>query len=112
MVRSRTIDTVPLPVVAWGLAVALFVFGDMATTTVGVYVVDGIVEGHPVSAEALAVGGVAIMAAAKAIVVGVVYVGTRYVVVPRFRAIPPVALALFGAAIVGWNIAVIAYVMV
>ena len=97
-----------LTVLSWVAVALFFVVGDAVTTYAGLSV--GAVEAHPVSDVTLTRAGVAGMVAAK-----IAVVGTAWVFFRRARAYPwavPAALGAMGVAIVAWNLAVVAVLLV
>jgi hypothetical protein len=99
----------PVDTAAWSAALATFVIGDAVTTAFGLTLI-GVVESHPVSASVLSVAGFGGMVAAKVAVTAVAFAFFRHAD-RRYRGAIPIALAEVGAAIVGVNVAVIAFVL-
>jgi hypothetical protein len=93
----------------WRVAVLLFVLGDLVTTALGLHA--GATETSPVGQTLLGVGGLWALAGAKVAFVGALWVARRWV--PRqWRAGIPLGLALVGGATTGWNLAILAALVV
>lgn len=89
----------------WVLAVVLYGLGDTVTTLVGLQS-DGAAEGGPVALYALSQGGVAGFLLLKIGFIGVC-VGLWYLVKTPSRVAIPLALAVVGAVVTGWNLVVL-----
>jgi len=98
MIRTLTFD-VDVDVAAWALALVLFGLGDVTTTVVGLSL--GAIEANPAVGEPTLLA----MVVAKAAVFGLAFLVYRRSPVATWGA--PLALALLGAGIVGWNLAVL-----
>jgi hypothetical protein len=89
----------------WGLAVAGFVVGDVATTLAGLPAA-GVVETGPVAGPLVRRHGVGVLPLLKAVTVAVAYLAWRRLPPPHAAGIPT-GLALVGAAATGWNLSVL-----
>lgn len=93
------------PGLLWGLAVAGFVVGDVATTLAGLSTA-GVVETGPVVGPLLCRYGVAVIPLLKAVTVAAGYAAWRRLPSPHATGIP-LGLALLGAVVTGWNLSVL-----
>jgi hypothetical protein len=108
MVPERTVPTVSTGVysgVLWGLAVASFVVGDVATTLAGLSTA-GVVETGPVAGPLLRRHGVVVLPLLKTVTVAAGYAAWRLLPSPHATGIP-LGLALTGTVVTGWNLSVL-----
>lgn len=90
----------------WGLACLLFVVGDMITTAIGI--AQGATEANPMPALLIdRVGLIAGMAMLKLAAMVVILAGFSAVPEGLPREAIPGSLAVFGALIIAWNLAVV-----
>lgn len=93
----------------WVVAILFFGVGDILTTRLG-YAVPVVVEAGPVAAPLVTQYGIGMLVVLKAATLGVGYLCCRYV--PRPHAVgSPLALAVVGVAVTGWNTIVLLSVL-
>ncbi|WP_254838754.1 hypothetical protein [Natronomonas marina] len=92
----------------WLLAVLLFGVGDVVSTAAGLFA--GGVEANPVVVGAVDRYGIVAVVLLKGVVFGLCYAVWRHA--PElYRAGIPAALATVGAAVTGWNLAVLSVLL-
>lgn len=94
---------------AWALVLAFFVGGDLTTTAIG-YATPGVMEGNPGILALLDGHGLVGMLILKAVVVLGAYL--LYRVAPRPHDVGvPLGFGVVGVGVTGWNVAVLASVV-
>lgn len=89
----------------WFLAIALYGVGDGLTTAIGLWAV-GATEVGPVVGPMVSVFGIVGLFLAKVLTVAVFYL-VWYVLTSPARVAIPLAIAVVGALVTGWNAGVI-----
>lgn len=91
----------------WAAAASTYVVGETVTTAYGINNA-AVEEGHPLSADVLATGGITGMVLLKLAVFGAFYLGTKELVPREWEHGVPIGLTVLGLVITMNNLTVIA----